>query len=453
MAYTETTTRSYGSRLGGSLRGMFTGLILFFAATALLWWNEGRAVKQSDAIKDAEKSYVEMDNPNKIDPALDGELVYASCLATTKETLEDPDFGVKANAINMERRVEFYQWQEESSSETHDKLGGSEETVTTYTYKVGWCHAPVNSADFKDPAYRGKNSVLANVEKADWSAQEVTFGAYLLPEFAISALTANEPLQVDIPESMLKQWEKKLNPNAKSLAAKSVEMIQAAINDTNVVTKDTVETPKMTLETEFVHVGSNQVYLGKNPDNPQIGDVRITYRICSPTKCSLIAKVKGNTFTRFKAKNGKMFSLVHKGVADSDEMIQGAKDANSMWTWILRLFGLLLIYASLRMLLGFPEMLLKVVPFLSSILGFGVGIICALLTIVWGGLVIALAWFFYRPILSICILAVVAAAGFALWKYKKGKQPAAPAPAATPAPAPESPTPIKEEEPEAPKAE
>lgn len=427
MAYTETTRTSYGSRLGGSLRGMLTGLILFFAATALLWWNEGRAVKQSDAIKDAENSYVEMDNPNKLDPSLDGELVYATCLATTKEILEDPDFGVKANAINMARKVEFYQWQEESSSHSEDKLGGAQETTTTYTYKVGWTHSPVNSDEFKDPAYKGKNSVLANVEDGQWSAQEVTFGAYNLPEFAISSLRADEQLQVEVAEDQLKQWEKKLNPNAKSIAKQSVDMVAAAQNDTSAVVKDTVEVPKMTFETEYIHVGSNQIYLGKDPAKPQIGDVRITYYKCSPTKCSLIAKVKGNTFTRYKAKNGKMFAMVEKGVRDSDEMIQGAKEANSFWTWVLRIFGLFLLYTALRMLLGFPEMLLKVVPFLSTILGIGVGIVCFLITVIWGGLIIALAWFFYRPILSICILAVVGAAGFGLWKYKKSKASAAPA--------------------------
>lgn len=427
MAYTETTRTSYGSRLGGSLRGMLTGLILFFAATALLWWNEGRAVKQSDAIKDAESSYVEMDNPNKLDPSLDGELVYATCLATTKEILEDPDFGVKANAINMARKVEFYQWQEESDSHSEDKLGGAQETTTTYTYKVGWTHRPVNSDEFKDPAYKGKNSVLANVEDGQWSAQEVTFGAYNLPEFAISSLRADEQLQVEVAEDQLKQWEKKLNPNAKNIAKQSIDMVAAAQNDTNVVVKDTVEVPKMTFETEYIHVGSNQIYLGKDPSKPQIGDVRISYYKCSPTKCSLIAKVKGNTFARYKAKNGKMFVMVEKGVRDSDEMIQGAKDANSFWTWVLRIFGLFLLYTALRMLLGFPEMLLKVVPFLSTILGIGVGIVCFLITVIWGGLIIALAWFFYRPLLSICILAVVGAAGFGLWKYKKSKAPAAPA--------------------------
>jgi len=429
MAYTETTTTSYGSRLGGSLKGMFSGLLLFFAATALLWWNEGRAVKQSDAIKDAEKNFVEMENPGKLDPALDGELVYACALATTEDVLEDSEFGVKANAINMKREVEYYQWIEESHSESKDKLGGSQETTTTYTYKLGWTNAPQNSSNFRDPQYQGKNTVLVEVEDASWASENVTFGAYTLPDFIIANLSANEKLDVEVSESDMLAWERRFNPNAVNIAAQNNAMVAEAQKDTALVKQDSVETPKMTINTEFVHVGGNQIYLGRNPSQPNVGDVRISYKKCSPTKCSLIAKVKGDTFAKYKAKNGKMFYLVSKGVEASDEMIQGAKDANTTMTWILRIIGLILIYTSLRMLLGFPEMLLKVVPFLSSILGIGVGIVCFLLTVVWGGLIIALAWLFYRPILSICILVVAGAAGFALWKYKKSKKAAEPAPA------------------------
>lgn len=419
MAYTETTKVSYGSRVGNSFRGIGSGFLLFIASTVLLWWNEGRAVKQSGAIKDAEKSYVSMDNPGKIDPALDGELVYACALATTTDSLLDADFGVSANAINMVRKVEFYQWQQESHSESHDKLGGSQETTTTYTYKLGWSDKPVDSQEFKDPQYQNKNVVLANVEKAEWSAQNVSFGAYVLPEFAVASLTPNEKLDVKVSENHLKAWENRLNPNAMTIEQKVLDMVAAAQKDTSKVMPDSIVVPKMEFDSKYIHVGGNQIYLGQNPSQPMVGDVRITYFVCSPTKCSLIAKVQGNTFTRYKAKNGKMFSMVQKGVAESDEMIQNAKDANSTWTWILRIVGLLLLYSAFRGILGFPEMLLKVVPFLSSILGIGIGFISFLLTVIWGGLVIAVAWIFYRPILSIAILVVVAACVFLLWKRKK----------------------------------
>lgn len=41
MAYTETTTQSWGSRLGDSLKGIIVGIILFIVSFPLLFWNEG----------------------------------------------------------------------------------------------------------------------------------------------------------------------------------------------------------------------------------------------------------------------------------------------------------------------------------------------------------------------------------------------------------------------------
>lgn len=41
MAYQEVTTTGYGTRVGRSFKSIGTGFLLFIAATALLWWNEG----------------------------------------------------------------------------------------------------------------------------------------------------------------------------------------------------------------------------------------------------------------------------------------------------------------------------------------------------------------------------------------------------------------------------
>ena len=71
MAYTEVTRTSYGSRLKNSLGGIFIGILMFLGGTALLWWNEGRAVKTTKMLKDAEKNYVEMENISKVDPAFE----------------------------------------------------------------------------------------------------------------------------------------------------------------------------------------------------------------------------------------------------------------------------------------------------------------------------------------------------------------------------------------------
>ena len=114
-----------------------------------------------------------------------------------------------------------------------------------------------------------------------------------------------------------------------------------------------------------------------------------------------MAVVDGDSFKPFKAKNGKRFQTLVMGSKSGDEIIEDAQDANSMWTWILRIVGIFLVVSALKMIFGFLSMILKVVPFLSSIMGFGIGIICWVIGVAWSLIVIAIAWIFYRPLLGI----------------------------------------------------
>ena len=49
MAVTETTTESWGSRLGNSIKGVLFGLALFIGGFPVLFWNEGNSVKRARA--------------------------------------------------------------------------------------------------------------------------------------------------------------------------------------------------------------------------------------------------------------------------------------------------------------------------------------------------------------------------------------------------------------------
>ena len=65
------------------------------------------------------------------------------------------------------------------------------------------------------------------------------------------------------------------------------------------------------------------------------------------------------------------------------------------------------------------ETILKVVPLVANIIGWGVGVVCAVVGTVWSLIVIALAWLFYRPLIGIGLLAI---AGFLIWVFAfKGK--------------------------------
>ena len=392
MAYTETTTTSYGQRLAGSAKGMIGGLLVFIIGTGLLWWNEGRTVRTAKAIGDAASHVESVADVSKVDASLNGKLIHASAFADTKDTLTDDLFGVREQAIKLDRKVEYYQWVEHSQRKKRDKVGGGEETITTYTYEQEWVKKPVNSSNFKESRYRNANRVLSQVEERNEMAQHVTFGAYTLPESFVASISGSEPVEVRMTEEQRFTWNERLH------------MLR----------------PKVNTETSLVHTSANTVYLGLSPNSPQIGDVRVTFTKVPPADISLIAQVDGSTFKAYRAKNGQSFSRVQMGTVSADEMIEQARSENNMLTWVLRLVGVLLIVIGLKGMFGLLPMLFKVLPFLGSIVDAGVGLVSWIFGLAWSLIIIAIAWLVFRPIIGISLL-VLAIAGIVFLK-RRGKK-------------------------------
>ena len=372
MAYQETSRQSYGSKVKNSFQGIIGGIILIIAGTIVLWWNEGRAVKSSNALKDFQKNYVELSDISAVNPELEGKAVHATGIAATADTLRDAAFGIAVNAFRLVREVEYYQWTERSSSEKKDKLGGSTETTTTYTYEPAWCDSPVNSSEFKDPDYQGKNSVWRVIDDAEQMASNASFGAYRLTPGIIGSISGEEPVEPVVSESQR-------------------QMLLAKVTDSTVV----------------VTTRGNQVYIGADPDAPHIGDVRITFnQVTSPKTISLLQKVVNGTFESYIAKNGKAFSKVEMGTVSAVNMIEHQKSANKTILWLLRILGIILVVAGFRGLLNFISTVFAVVPFVQRIIGAGIGLVTTVVGLVWSLVVIALAWVANRPVLGIALLAV-----------------------------------------------
>ena len=392
MAYTETTSTSYGQRLAGSAKGMIGGLLMFIIGTCLLWWNEGRTVRTAKAIGDAASHVESVADVSRVDASLNGKLIHASAFADTKDTLTDDMFGVRELAIRLDRKVEYYQWVENAQTREREKIGGGKETTTTYTYEQKWVDKPVNSAEFKDPQYQSANKVLSEVEERNEMAQHVTFGAYTLPELFVASISGSEPVEVRMTEEQRFTWNERLH------------MLR----------------PKVNTETSLVHTSANTVYLGLSPNSPQVGDVRVTFTKVPPADISLIAQVDGSTFKAYRAKNGQSFSRVQMGTVSADEMIEQARSENNMLTWVLRLVGVLLIVIGLKGMFGLLPMLFKVLPFLGSIVDAGVGLVSWIFGLAWSLIIIAIAWLVFRPIIGISLL-VLAIAGIVFLK-RRGKK-------------------------------
>ena len=448
MAYTETTTTGYGTRVGNSFRAIGSGILLFVLGTALLWWNEGRAVKTEKMLDEAGSKYVEMENPNKKDASLEGELICGTALATTEDSLTDADFGIGAKAIALRRTVEYYQWVEHSQTKKEDKLGGKEVSTTTYTYSKQWVSSPVQSSQFHDPAYQNKNMVLTTVEEADQYAENVSFGAYKLPESLIHSISSREGIDLALAEDLLAQFDKNTQaayerfygvqksiqqptqqhqqPVAQaipdSILALLPDSVKAQLDSLQAV-NDSINKQMANAENKkdlnYIHQAGNVLYFGRVPGAPEVGDVRVTFEKVVPAKVTVMAVVDGDTFKPFKAKNGKRFQTLVMGTKSGDEIIEAEKEANNMILWFLRILGCLMVIGGLKGIFGFIETILKVVPFIAGIFGWGVGLVCTIIGVAWSLIVIAIAWLFYRPLLGISLLVL---AGLLIWVFAfKGK--------------------------------
>ena len=387
MAYTETESKGWLQRLGESFAGIATGFVLIALATWLLWWNEGRTFKTAGAIGEAELVTQDVQDISRIDPSLEGKVIHATGKADTQDILSDPIFGVEANAISLKREAEYYQWEEHAKKETRKKLGGGEETVTTYTYSKNWVHSPIDSNSFHDPDYKNRNIIIADIEDSTLWAPVVTFGAYTLPDFLKHSISGAVPMTLE------------------SVDIQNVRSIMSVPNDPSL---------------DVVHVSGSTVYLGRNPGTPRIGDVRITFTQTPPAEVSIIAQVIRNTFEPFTASNGYTFSRLTMGMAGMAKMFEGARSSNNTMAWILRVVGVLFVVLGLRMIFRPLSVLADVIPILGTIVEGGAGVVAFLLGLAWSLVVIAIAWVRFRPLVAGGLIA--AAVVLLALSYFKGKK-------------------------------
>ena len=336
-------------------------------------------------LKAAETECVDVASVDSVDPALEGKLIHATAVAKTDEVLTDPDYGLSVNAIRLERDVEYYQWVEHSSSETKDKIGGGQETTTTYTYSKEWVSGPVDSGSFKDPDYQGSNYVRTTVPENTVTAQKVDFGAYVLPQAMVGAIPAGTA--VNVPDSV----------------ANGVD----------------------------IFVQGNTVYYGENPQTPAVGDVRVSFSEADGGVASILGQVKGNTFESFKHKNGKSLMVLRMGEHSQEEMFESEKASNKFILWLVRILGVILMISALRMMFDILVAILKVLPFLGNIAQVGVNLVTSVVGFILSLVVIMIAWVAYRPLLAVALAVVIVA--LVCFLISKSKKAPAAADAAAPA--------------------
>ena len=381
--FTETTQTSWLARIWESIKGVLFGLLLLVIGIVLLFWNEGRAVQTYRSLAEGKGLVVSAD-PTRVDPANEGKLVHVAGEATAPGRVSDSEFGVTSGGLALERKVEMFQWKEESHSESRKKLGGGEETVTTYSYSRVWSGKKIESSSFKQPG--GHSNPEMRYGSRDFFARDAKLGAFRLDEQTLSQLSATQPIQVDA---------------ALANAVRGRIGGQAQVSD-------------------------GALYLGANPSQPRIGDLRVTFAAAPEGPISVIGRQANGGFERYQAHAGDKLLMAESGLKTSDQMFKEAADENRILTWFLRAFGSILVFAAFGLMLKPLEVVADVVPIIGNIVGFGSGIAAALLTAIVAPITIAVAWFWYRPLVSLLVIAAGLGLAYMIKRYGAQKAGAAP---------------------------
>ena len=387
MAVTETTTESWTSRLGGAVKGVAVGLGLFILGFPVLFWNEGNSVKTAKALDEGEGACVPVESIAKVDPEMEGRLVHMTGRADTEDVLSDEQFGISEKAIALCRKTEMFQWKENSETTEKKNLGGSVTRTTTYTYEKVWSEAVIDSSGFKEAGH--DNPGVIEFPSEEKLAANVSFGAFRLNERQIARIGSDQ---------------------AYAFPTDFVCRVSRVQRQGNVILVPNKATRDNALNNRDVAA------------EPRIGDMRVTFTVVRPHDISIVAKQRGDTFVAYLAKTKKKVDLIQDGVVDCAEMFEDARDANTLFTWLVRLGGLLIMYIGLSMVLKPLSVLGDVLPILGTVIGWGTGLVAGVVALVCALVTIAAAWIFYRPVLAVLLLVAAGALVFLVWKKKQSKK-------------------------------
>jgi hypothetical protein len=360
----ETSTQGMGSRLFGSIKGVLFGLVLVVAAFPVLWTNEGCAVRTAKGLAEGRGKVVSIDSSGVV-PANEGKLVHFTGNTTTAGT-SDAAFRVTArDAVRLHRKVEMYQWDEQTTETKEKNVGGSETTRKETTYVKEWSETPHDSGSFKLKQKDGAPLVNPPMHHRSqgFNAADVRVGAFALNPELVQQIDGRVPVAVDA--AMLAGLPGELKGRARAAGA--------------------------------------SVYVGSDPSFPAIGDMRITFEKTPVGQVSVIGRQWGPNIAPYTTSQKTTLNMLETGAHTPAQMFTSAENANTLRTWIIRFLGFLCMFIGFTTIFKPLAVVADVVPFVGSLVSAGTGFVAFALAAPLSFVVIAAAWIVYRPVLGILL--------------------------------------------------
>jgi len=162
----------------------------------MLFWNEGRSIHTYDMLVEARDVCNPLRSSDHVYDTLNNKLVYVSGRISTVEPLTDQFYAITKQAVKLRRKVEMYQWIEETETREFKEPDGTVRTETHYTYSTTWRDQIVRSRDFDDRRFHDNPTVMP-VERMELTAASVRLGAFSLSKDAVFKIDNWKRLMLD----------------------------------------------------------------------------------------------------------------------------------------------------------------------------------------------------------------------------------------------------------------
>jgi hypothetical protein len=358
--FVRVTRTSWLGNIMNSFVGVLIGIILFVVAFPVLWFNEGRTNMATVA-----KSSVSV-NGASVDQSAEGKQVAVAGTLASDQLLGDTPYFQPGAYIQLNRNAEMYAWVEKKESETKKEVGGSSTTKTTYTYEKQWTSSPENSNSFEVSA--GHTNPSMAVKSDTFVVSSAKVGVYSI-----------DPAEISLPSAA----EIKLNAD------------------------NTAGADNQKLAGTYLFMGTGSI------DNPQLGDIRISYRgVPAGINVTAFGKQQGSALVPYVTRNNDRLYRVFQ--TDREGAIAQMNTEYQVIGWILRLVGFLLMWIGLSMCFGPINAVLDVLPFLGSASRFLIGIVALPIALVLSIITIVISVLAHNILALIVVLGLIVG-GVMLW--------------------------------------
>jgi hypothetical protein len=314
--------------------------------------SELREIKHEKALNLSAHQVVSLTRDNE--KALEGKLVYLYGSASVQEPLKDPITGVVAKSIRLARNVQVFEWVQDK--QTHYISHGA--SWDTYTYSQEWSDYLYHSHLFRHPEGHQNPSTLS-INTLQFDGRDVHLNQYAVSSPLVHCLPAQTAISVNLNDRELKNISAKLK--------KPVELYAGGL------------------------------YVGKDPEWPEVGDLKITYYVAEQGPHSVVAKKSGATLLPYAIPKQETIGLVRKGIIPSAGMFKQAVDESQGLILGERLLAAFFLGCSLYAISLPFTFSFSMIPLLGELFDDIEALACLVVALLLEGVLIAGTWMAYSP--------------------------------------------------------